>query len=95
MLTRSLVMMLPIDSTPAAPMPQNARAAMKLPIVCAKEHHAVVAARTTRPARYNGRRPRVSESRPISGCSEVDVSKKAVDSHEAEFDAWKYDVMTG
>lgn len=37
----------------------------------------------------------VSEILPQSGCSEVEVSKKAVDSHEAELDALKYDVMTG
>jgi hypothetical protein len=88
-------MMLPIERTPAAPIPQKARAAMKLPMSCASAHQAVVAARKTRPARYSGRRPNVSERRPKSGCSEVDVSKKAVDSHDAEFDAWKYEVMTG
>jgi hypothetical protein len=37
----------------------------------------------------------VSDNRPINGWSEVEVSRKAVDSHDAEFDAWKYDVMTG
>jgi hypothetical protein len=62
---------------------------MKLPILCAQAHHAVVIARTTSPARYNVRLPNVSERRPISGWSEVDVSKKAVDSHDAEFDALK------
>lgn len=77
----------PIDSTPAAPIPQNALAAIKLPILWAKAHQAVVDARTTRPIKYNGRRPIVSDSRPINGWSDVEVSKKAVDSQDAEFEA--------
>ena len=79
--------MLPIDSTPAAPMPQKARARIKLPMLCARAHHAVVVARRMSPAIYRGRRPNVSEKRPINGWSEVEVSRKAVDSHEAEFEA--------
>lgn len=82
-------------STPAAPRPQNALAAMKLPMLCAPAHHPVVAARNTSPERYNGRLPIVSLARPNNGCSEVEVSKKAVESHDAEFEALKYDVMTG
>lgn len=84
-----------MESTPAAPMPQKALAAMKLPMLCAQAHQAVVAARTTSPARYKGRRPNVSERRPMSGCNDVDVRRKAVDNQDAEFDAWKYEVMTG
>jgi hypothetical protein len=95
MLTRSFVMTLPIESTPAAPIPQKALAAIKLPILSAAAHHAVVAASSRSPARYKGRRPNVSDSRPISGWRDVEVSRKAVDSHDAEFDALKYDVMTG
>ena len=41
-----------------------------------------------------GRRPMVSDSRPKVGWNDVDVSVKAVDSHEAALDARKYDVMT-
>jgi hypothetical protein len=57
----------PIDRTPAAPIPQNALAAMKLPMFCARAHHAVVAVIRANPARYNGRRPMVSDKRPMSG----------------------------
>jgi hypothetical protein len=31
----------------------------------------------------------------MSGWRDVEVSRKAVDNHDAEFDALKYDVMTG
>jgi hypothetical protein len=62
---------------------------MKLPILWAAAHHAVAAARIARPARYNGRRPIVSDTRPNSGWREVDVSRKDVDNHDAEFDALK------
>jgi hypothetical protein len=79
----------PIESTPAAPMPEKALAAIKLPMLFAPAHHAVVAARNRRPAKYKRRRPNVSERRPMSGCSEVEVSKNAVDSHDAEFEALK------
>jgi hypothetical protein len=33
--------------------------------------------------------------RPKRGINAVDVRRKAVDSHDAEFAAWKYDVITG
>ena len=85
----------PIAKTPAAPRPQNALAAMKLPMLCAKAHQPVIAARKIRPERYSGRRPIVSDTRPKSGAREVDVSRKAVDNHDAELDALKYEVMTG
>jgi hypothetical protein len=39
--------------------------------------------------------PIVSESRPKRGWKAVEVSRNAVDSHEAEFDDLKYDVITG
>jgi hypothetical protein len=80
---------IPIATTPAAPKPQNARAAMKLPMLCARAHHPVVADKSARPNKYSGRLPTVSDMRPKSGCREVDVSKKAVDNHDAELDAWK------
>ena len=89
MLTRSLIMMPPMERTAAAPMPQNARAAMKLPMLCARAHHAVVAVRNNKPERYNERRPNVSDSLPKRGCRDVDVSKKAVDNQDAELDALK------
>jgi hypothetical protein len=60
-------MTFPMDKRPAAPMPQKALAAMKLPILFAAAHQAVVAARSRIPARYNGRRPIVSDNRPING----------------------------
>lgn len=62
---------------------------MKEPMDWANAHHAVVAEISARPPRYRGLRPMVSERRPISGCREVDVSRNAVESHDAEFDAWK------
>lgn len=86
---------LPIAKTPAAPIPQNARAAMKDPIDWARAHHAVVATSSVRPARYKGRRPMVSDILPQRGWRDVDVNRNAVESHDAEFDALKYDVMTG
>jgi hypothetical protein len=78
-----------MERTPAAPIPQKARAAMKEPIDWAKAHHAVVAEIRMRPPRYNGRRPMVSDRRPIRGWREVEVRRKAVESHDAEFEAWK------
>jgi len=80
-------MTLPMDSIPAAPIPQKARAAMKLPILPANAHQAVVAVKRRRPATYSGLRPKVSESRPMSGWSDVEVSRKAVESHDAELEA--------
>jgi hypothetical protein len=62
---------------------------MKLPILWARAHHAVVAVIKAMPARYSGRRPIVSDKRPMSGWREVEVRRKAVDSHDAELDAWK------
>jgi hypothetical protein len=87
--------MFPMDKTPAAPMPQKALAMMKLPILCASAHHAVEAARKTRPNRYSGRRPMVSDMRPKSGWIEVEVNRNAVESQDAEFEAKKYEVITG
>jgi hypothetical protein len=78
-----------MESRPAAPIPQIALAAMKLPMLFAAAHHAVVAVRSNIPARYSGRRPIVSDRRPMSGCRDVEVSRKAVDSHDAELEALK------
>ena len=41
------------------------------------------------------RRPKVSEIREYSGWKAVYDTKKAVESHDAELDEWKWDVMTG
>jgi len=68
---------------------------MKLPMLCAMAHHPVATVSSIRPERYNGRRPIVSDTRPKSGWRAVEVSKKAVDNHDAELDALKYDVITG
>jgi hypothetical protein len=89
------MMILPMERTAAAPIPQKALAAMKLPILCARAHHPVVTARNTTPERYSKRRPKVSDSLPKRGCNDVDVSRNAVDSHDAELEALKYDVITG
>jgi hypothetical protein len=62
---------------------------MKLPILFASEHHPVAAASRRSPARYKGRRPMVSETRPKRGWRAVDVRRNAVDNQEAELDAWK------
>jgi hypothetical protein len=80
---------------PPAAIPQNARAVMKLSMLCASAHHPVVTIKPASAARYTGRRPIVSDSRPNIGWNDVDVSMKAVDSHDAALDARKYDVMTG
>jgi hypothetical protein len=37
----------------------------------------------------------VSDKRPKSGWKLVEVSRKAVDSHEALLALWKYEVITG
>ena len=37
----------------------------------------------------------LSDTRPISGLKEVDVSMKAVESHDAAFEELKYEVITG
>lgn len=87
--TRSLVMMLPSVMDPPAPSPQNALATMKLSMLCALAHHAVASAKTTRHPRKSGLRPTASDRRPSSGWKAVEVSRKAVDSHEAELAAPK------
>ncbi|GAB1214147.1 hypothetical protein ATERTT37_003307 [Aspergillus terreus] len=84
-----------MEKTPPAPSPQQALAAMKLPMLCAVAHHAVVAKNTAIENKYTGLRPKVSEIRPNRGRKAVEVKRKAVDSHEAELEAWKWDVMTG
>lgn len=86
---------MPIEKTPPAPSPQTARAAIKLPMLCASAHHNVVRKKTAIENRYTGFRPKVSETRPKSGRKAVEVNKKAVESHEAELEARKYEVMTG
>jgi hypothetical protein len=70
-------------------MPQNALATMKLVMLLASPHQAVVAPNMTREKIYSIRRPKVSDSRPYSGWKVVEVSIKAVDSHDAEFEEWK------
>ena len=55
----------------------------------------VVIANIVKANRYNGRRPKVSDARPKSGLNDVDVSMKAVESHDAAFEELKYEVITG
>jgi hypothetical protein len=56
-----------IAITPPAPNPQNALAAIKLIILWASAHHAVVAANITRANIYIGLLPIVSLTLPKSG----------------------------
>lgn len=93
--TRSLVMILPSAATPPAPSPQSALAAMKLSILPAKAHPIVATVKTPRLAMNKGFLPMASDNLPSSGWNAVDVSKKAVDSQDAELAAPKCDVMTG
>ncbi|KAJ2907371.1 transporter [Zalerion maritima] len=93
--TKSLTMILPNVTTPPAPSPQTALAAMKLPMLCAAAHHTVAPENTASVTKYNGFLPTVSLSLPSKGWNAVLVKRKAVDNQEAEFDEWKYDVMTG
>ena len=77
---------------------------MKLMMLCATAHQAlvlvsrgseedestyVVTANISRPKKYSGLRPTVSEIRPNKGWKAVEVSRKAVESHDAALDAWK------
>lgn len=88
-------MILPSAATPPAPSPQSALAAMKLSILPAKAHPIVAIVKTPRLAMNKGFLPIASDSLPSSGWNAVDVSKKAVDSQDAELAALKCDVMTG
>ena len=56
---------------PPAEIPQNARAVIKLSMLCASAHHAVVTIKPANAARYTGRRPIVSDSRPNIGWNDV------------------------
>lgn len=78
-------MILPNVIEPPAPIPQTALAMMKLSMLPASAHHVVAKTNTTREAMYSGFRPTASDSRPSSGWNAVDVSKNAVESHDAEF----------
>lgn len=82
-------MIIPIEMTPPAPSPQKALAAMKLWMLWARAHHAVVTRKTKIEKRYTGLLPKVSETRPNRGMKAVDVSKNDVVSHAAESEAWK------
>lgn len=88
-------MMLPNAPTPPAPSPQSALAAIKLSILPAKAHHMVARVKTPMLATNRGFLPTASDSLPSSGWNVVDVSRKAVDSQDAELAALKCDVMTG
>jgi hypothetical protein len=81
--------------TPPAPIPQKARPRIKLSMLFARAHHVVAAAKMPRAPTKSGFRPRASESRPSKGWKADEVRRKAVESHDAEFEALKYDVMTG
>lgn len=87
--TRSLMMMLPRVMTPPAPIPHAARARMKLLMLPASAHQVVASAKTPSEPTKSGLRPTASDRRPSSGWNADDVSRKAVDSHEAELEAWK------
>lgn len=79
--------MLPKLNMPPAPSPQNALAAIKLFMLCAKAHQTVETVKRLRVSTKGGLRPIVSDRRPKSGWNAVEVRRKAVDSHDAEFEA--------
>lgn len=93
--TRSDVMMLAMVIEAPAPRPQSALAKIKLVMLCARAHHRVPSVNKTIPKINGGFLPIVSDNRPARGWKAVEVNKKAVDSHEALFDEWKCDVITG
>lgn len=72
---------------PPAVMPHTARAATRLSMLCASAHHKVAMLNPVKDVRYTGRLPIVSDSLPKIGWNAVDVSIKAVDNQEAEFEA--------
>lgn len=88
-------MMLPIVIVAPAPSPQSALANIKLVMLCASAHHRVPAMNRSMPKINGGFLPMVSDNRPDRGWKAVEVNKKAVDSQDALFAEWKYDVITG
>ena len=93
--TISLTMMLAMGMIPPAPSPQTALAMMNSSMLLANAHHSVANAKTTCTATNSHFLPSASESRPNRGWKAVDVSRNAVDSQDASYDAPKYDVITG
>ena len=87
--TKSLVMMLPSVMLPPAPRPQKALATMNPSMLVARAHPSVATANTARAMRKSGFLPRASDKRPSRGWKAVDVSRKAVDSQDAELAAPK------
>lgn len=81
------MMILPRVMAPPAPTPQTALAAIKLSILCANVHQAVARVKMIRQMMKRGFRPTASDRRPSRGWVAVDVSRKAVDNHEAELAA--------
>lgn len=91
----SLIVMLPISMVPPAPTPHRALAAMRLSMFVASAHHSVAMEKVASVPRKSGFLPNESERRPRNGCDTVDMSMKAVESHDAKWAAPKYDVITG
>lgn len=82
-------MILPNVIAPPAPNPHSALPTIKLSMLPAAAHHAVASANTALHPRKSGLRPTASDRRPSSGWKAVEVSRKAVDSHDAELAAPK------
>jgi hypothetical protein len=68
---------------------------MKLSMLCATPHHTVAIKNTVIVKMYGGLLPIVSDRRPKRGWKLVEVKRNAVDSHDALFELWKYEVMIG
>ena len=62
---------------------------MKLPISAATAHHTIAKAKVSDAKSQTNLRPMVSESGANRGMNAVEVIRKAVDSHDAEFDELK------
>ena len=87
--TRSEIIIAPRVIMPPAPNPHRALAAMKVPILVARAHQAVAAAKRAIVPTNSLFRPSESEMRPTRGWKAVEVRRKDVDSHEALLLAWK------
>jgi hypothetical protein len=88
-------MMAPKTMAPPAPSPQRALAKIKLRIDGEIAHHNVPSAKARREKIKGGRRPMVSDRRPNIGWKAVDVKRKDVESHDAELEDLKYEVIAG
>lgn len=82
-----------MQNIPPAPSPHTALAATILSILPATAHQIVLTIKTHNENKNGLFRPIQSETRPKRGCSDVEVRRKDVESHEAEFEDLNVDVI--